>query len=161
MDASTATPTIDRGDYAASDFAGFDWISTSNFVGEKAVEGRKCFVFKDRIITQDPGEVNIMKNLVQRMHDDWNAAKGIAAQSGRRFTQAEPGQFNLDKYKGEVTAYIDEETRLPVALVYPIGKQEVARYYQFQTGPETLLIPGDVQKLLPSSTPATAGTASK
>lgn len=161
VDASNATPNIDRGDYATSDFAGFDWISTSNFVGEKTVEGRKCLVFKDRIITQDPGEINIMKTMAKRMRDDWNAAKIIAGQNGQRFTEPEPAAFNVDQYKGEVTAYIDEETRLPVALVYPIGKQNVARYYQFQVGPQTLAIPPDVQKLLPSSTSGTAGTASK
>jgi hypothetical protein len=159
VDAYDATPSINRTDYATSDFAGFDWISLSNFVGEKAVGGRKCLVFKDKIVTGEPSEVNMMKGLAQRKSNDWRAAKLVAGQSGQSFTAPEPEQFDESKYMGEVMAYIDEETRLPVALVYPVGKQVVTRYYQFDTGPETLPIPTDVQKLLPPSGAHTSGGA--
>jgi hypothetical protein len=148
VDAYDATPSINRTDYATSDFAGFDWIALSNFVGEKAVAGRKCLVFKDRVIAAEPSEVYRVKALAQQRIDDWRAAKMVSEQAGKKFTDPEPEPFDMSKYMGEATAYIDEETRLPVALIYPLGKQIVARYYQFERAPEMLSIPPDVQKLL-------------
>jgi hypothetical protein len=56
--------------------------------------------------------------------------------------------FNIEDYKTQVTAYIDNETRLPVALVYLSLQGAVTRTYQFQELPAPLVIPEELRKEL-------------
>ncbi len=48
----------------------------------------------------------------------------------------------------DVTAYIDEETRLPLALVYESPNGTMTRSYSFQPLSQVPQMPAEVQKML-------------
>ena len=127
-------PDFDAPDYSNQDFAGFDWISAQNFIGNKTVNGKKCLVFEDRVVTVNKAELDAIVSDIGR---DFSWA---------RTKDGKPRIFNRDDYKTSVTAYIDDETRLPVSLVYktPAG-ETITRTYQFQPLSITLGVPPEVQ----------------
>lgn len=130
---------FDSVDYSREDFAGFDWISAQNFVGPATVKARKCLVFKDRIVTAELSDLQAIKSSAERTFKWTAGANGEEA-------HAESPQFNLDDYKSDVMAYIDDETRLPIALVYKGPKGTITRVYQFQPFSGTLTVPPEVLK---------------
>jgi hypothetical protein len=139
-------------DYNTSDFSGFDWVGEQNFVGEKKVNGRPCLVFQDKVVTVEPSQLEMIKSTIDR---DFNWM-GQIDENGRSIsgTQASaPARriFNIEDYKTQVTAYIDAETRLPIALVYASPQGAVTRTYQFQALPSPLVIPNEVRKVLEAS----------
>ncbi len=82
-------------DFIQSDFAGFDWISQSNFVGRQKVSGRPCLLFKDRVVTINPEQVRIEK------------AKTVDA-----ITRAEVERMDAQK-AGKPATNVPEPTPLP------------------------------------------------
>ncbi|MGC3989730.1 MAG: hypothetical protein QM796_08655 [Chthoniobacteraceae bacterium] len=140
-------------DYVKTDFAGFDWISASNFVGIRDVMGRKCLIFRDKTVTLEPQEISFIKtDISQRLSNEagrkQDAQKaGGSSVEGAHYAPVRP--FNLEDYKVEVVACIDLETRLPVLLQYGISGIQggmMARTYQYQAAPASLSLPPDVQK---------------
>jgi hypothetical protein len=136
--------TFNITDYTKSDFAGFDWVSLDNFAGPHDVNGKHCITFKSRVITADPQDIANMRSIYANKVIARNVT---AAQTGKA---AEPlPQFDMDSFKSDVEADIDNETRLPVQLIYK-GRdgKTVTRSYSFQPAPTPLAPPPEVQKLL-------------
>jgi hypothetical protein len=135
--------SFEEADYSREDFAGLDWLTLQNFVGSRMVNGRNCLVFKDRQVTVEPSELEAIKSDITR---DFSWAqvddKGNVKEIQKRRT------FNIENYKSDVTAYIDDETRLPIALVYQTPQGIITRSYQFQTLSSPLVIPAEVRKAL-------------
>jgi hypothetical protein len=145
-------------DYSTTDFAGFDWISSQNFIGAQEVMGRHCLVFKDRIVTMEPGEISLRKTVRENeiAEQKEREEKAAATAAWRHTTQAQPEEaslapFNPDDSKVEVTAYIDDQSRLPVALVYGTPNGTMMRTYQFQPPPASVVLPPEVATLLEKS----------
>lgn len=144
-------------DYSTADFAGFDWISAQNFTGAQEIMGRHCLVFKSKIVTMEPAEISLLKSIrtneiIEQIAREEEAAKA----AGNNSTQTQPAApqiapFNLDDFKVNVVAYIDDQSRVPVALVYETPNGVVTRTYQFQPPPDSVLVPPDVQALLEKS----------
>lgn len=140
---------FDNVNYDTSDFSGFDWIGAQNFVGEKKVNGRPCLVFQDKVVTVEPSQLEMIKSTIDR---DFNWM-GEIDENGRSVNGAQTGAparrvFNIEDYKIQVTAYIDAETRLPIALVYASPQGAVTRTYQFQALSTPLVMPDEVRKML-------------
>jgi hypothetical protein len=140
--------SFDSPDYVSTDFTGFDWLSEKNFVGEQNVMGKRCWVFRGRTNTS-PGAAAVARAL----HDQQALAAKLAREEAARFGGKAPvdipeeTSFNSEDYEKEIVAYIDEATRLPVALTYGVEKGTVTRTYLFQTAP-ALVIPPDVKQLV-------------
>lgn len=119
--------TFNYADYTKSDFAGFGWITLNNFSGRRIVMGKKCLIFKDKVITIDPQELETDKG-------------GMA-------TKDNPNPSD-DLFKVDVEADIDDATRLPIMLIYqtPLGK--ATRTYTFKTPEASLSLPPEVKQLL-------------
>lgn len=159
---TSSANTFDTTDYSASDFAGFDWISSQNFVGAQEVMGRHCLVFKSKVMTMESAEINgalsIRANEINDQKERERKRKEEAAKKAGRnsATQTQPEEapitaLNSDDFKVEVTAYIDDQSRLPVALVYQIPNGTMMRTYQFQPPPASVVLPPDVTALLEKS----------
>jgi hypothetical protein len=139
---------FDNVNYDTNDFSGFDWVGVQNFMGGKKVNGRPCLVFQDKVVTAEPSELNRMKRDINRdfswmvVDEKGNPIDGAQADASKRRV------FNIEDYKTQVTAYIDDETRLPIALVYTSPQGVVTRTYQFQELPAPLVIPEEVRKEL-------------
>lgn len=114
-------------DYSKADFAGFDWISLDNFSGRRSVMGKKCLIFKSKIITMDPQQLQMEKSAV---------------------TTVENPNPSDDRFKVEVEADVDDVTRLPVMLSYKTTNGMVTRSYTFQAPTVPLSVPPEVKKLL-------------
>jgi hypothetical protein len=146
--------TFNTTDYSAADFAGFDWISPQNFVGAKEIMGRHCLVFKSKIVTMEPTEISILKNIRANEIDAQKEREEEAAKAARNHAnhiqpaEAPIAPFNPDDFKVEVAAYIDDQSRLPVALVYGTPNGVMTRTYQFQPSPASVVLPPDVSALL-------------
>jgi len=135
-------------DYAQSDFAGFDWISQSNFIGRKKVLGRPCLLFKGREITVNPEQARLAKADADAQRARAEIAKADARAAGKPAPDVPmPKSFQEEDYKVDVTAYIDEETRLPVALVYMSPGGEMMRTYSFQSSSQMPSVPPEVLQL--------------
>lgn len=120
-------------DYTKTDFAGFGWISLNNFVGRQSVAGKKCLVFKDRVVTIDPQEIAMMKaNMMAQMKPDATSLPS----------------FDINQYKVDVEADIDDQTRLPIMLSYKMDSGTMTRKYDFQPSGQALSIPPEVQQTL-------------
>ena len=117
-------------DYSKADFAGLDWISLKNFTGFQGVMGHHCFTFKDRIITADPADIANMK-----------AVKAREVKPADRVVK-------MDDFKVDVEADIDVKTRLPVQLIYGIGRGVMRRTYIFKSSDGSLSLPPEIQDLL-------------
>lgn len=136
-------------DYTQSDFAGFDWISQTNFVGRQKVAGRPCLLFKDRVITMNPEEIRLMKADIVAQKTRAEIARMDARMTNKPAPEVdEPKAFREDDYKADVTAYIDEETRLPIALVYMSPTGAMTRTYSFQSLSQVPPVPPEVLQLL-------------
>jgi len=138
---------FDSVDYDTSDFSGFDWVGVQNFAGEKKVNGRPCLVFQGKVVTVEPSQIEMIKSTIDR---DFNwmgqlDANGKPVKGGQ---EAAPQRrvFRIEDYEASVTAYIDDETRLPVALVYNTPQGTMTRLYQFQPISGPLVIPDEVRK---------------
>jgi hypothetical protein len=82
--------------------------------------GRDCLVFTDRIMLLTPDELNDIQETLKE----------------------EKKPFDRSEYRTDVTAYIDFETRLPVA--YCLGGE--ARAYKFSAPPPAMLaLPPELQ----------------
>jgi hypothetical protein len=135
--------TFDAPDYARQDFAGFDWISEKNFSGSQEFEGSPCFEFKDRVVTLSPAEIDLIKSNISRDFTDVRlSAEGIPLSTPGEST-ANKKHFDIDDYKSDVTAYINRDTRLPVALVYETPMAKISRTYRFEEGEHPILTPLD------------------
>ena len=126
---SAATNPFDEllTDYSKTDFPGFEWISAKNYLGTKNVAGRDCLVFKDKASVISDEELNVRKEVADLSKTgDTKAA-----------LQIDPEQFLK-----EAVAYVDFETRLPVALL----RSDEVRTYQFNNPPQAMLVlPADMQ----------------
>jgi len=144
--ASASSPGFESTNYASEDFAGFEWISQQNFKGLKEVNGRPCLVFQDRVVTIETAELEILRSDINRDFS-W-----LTLNENGASTKGSPKRtFNIEDYKNPVVAYIDEQTRLPVALVYKCPAGTVTRTYQFQPAPATLQLPPEAQVILNTS----------
>jgi hypothetical protein len=132
-------------DYSKADFAGFDWISLENYSGPRDVNGKHCITFKGRVITFDPQEVAILQSISRNQTLEQNRTVSETGKAPDNPVQA----FTVDSLKVDVEADIDNETRLPVQLIYKdqAGKT-VTRSYLFQPPPAPLSLPPEVEKLL-------------
>lgn len=145
-------PGFDTADYSSQDFAGFDWISQQNFTGVTTVNGRRCLVFQGRVVTLEQSELSAISSDIAR---DLTWADLPDEKGGSKPKPSEPRLkpqqrfFNIEDYKSPVAAYIDEETRLPVALVYKTPAGTMTRTYEFRAAP-ALVPPPDLQKALES-----------
>jgi hypothetical protein len=119
--------TFNATDYSKSDFAGFDWISLSNFSGRQSVLGKKCLIFKSKVVIMDPQQLQ-MEKLATHL----------------------PGNASVsdNQFKVDVEADIDDQSRLPVLLTYQTTHGEMTRSYTFQTPDGSLSMPPEVQQLL-------------
>jgi hypothetical protein len=139
-----AAAGFETADYSTQDFAGLSWISAQNFKGEVDYKGKKCFLFQDKVITVEATELDAIKSNLAR---SFNTVK--ADENGNlTIKEGEHPQFHLDDYKKDVYAFIDEESRLPIAVLYktPIGV--VTRTYQYQKIQSMPPVPPEVQKAL-------------
>lgn len=141
--------SFENTDFSQSDFAGFNWVSQANFVGRQKVSGRPCLLFKDRVVTISPEQVRIEKEKADELMARGEIAKSNAHAAGKsEWDTVEAKPFRIDDYKVEVTAYIDEETRLPIALVYMGPKGKMIRTYSFQALSRMPPVPPDVLQQL-------------
>jgi hypothetical protein len=146
--------TFHATDYSAADFAGFDWISLQNFAGRQDFQGRPCLVFKNKMVTMEPAEINMLKSIrAAEIAAQIDREEEAAAKAGQKAgpeirTETPIAPFNPDDFKVEVVAYIDDQSRMPVALVYGTPKGAMTRTYQFQPSPGSLLLPPEVRSLL-------------
>jgi hypothetical protein len=146
--------TFNTTDYSTADFAGFDWISPQNFAGVQEIMGRHCLVFKSQIVTLDPAEVSMLKSIrASEISAQKEREKEAAKAAGKNANQTQPAEapiapFNPDDFKVDVTAYIDDQSRVPVALVYGIPNGVMTRTYQFQPAPASVVLPPDVSAFL-------------
>ena len=140
-------PGFDTADYATQDFAGLGWISANNFIGEKSFQGRKCFAFEDKVVTVEQQELETAKSDISR-NFTWVKldTKGNVLEKD----DAKRMVFNIEDYKNPVVAYIDEETRLPVALIYKTPNGVMTRSYQFQKLSTLPAPPSEAHKALDS-----------
>ena len=148
--------TFNTTDYSTTDFAGFDWISPQNFVGAKEIMGRHCLIFKSKIVTMEPAEISTLKSIRANQINEQIAREEAAKVAGNHANQTQPEEapiaaFNPDDFKVDVTAYIDDQSRVPVALVYEIPNGTMTRTYQFQPPPASVVLPPDVSALLKKS----------
>jgi hypothetical protein len=149
--------TFNTTDYSATDFAGFDWISSQNFVGAQEIMGRHCLVFKSKIVTMEPTEISMLKSIRQNeINAQIEREKDAAKAAENNATQTQPVEasitpFNPDDSKVEVAAYIDDQSRMPVTLVYGAPNGVMTRTYQFQPPPASVALPPDVSALLKKS----------
>jgi hypothetical protein len=134
--------------YDTNDFSGFDWVGAQNFIGEKKVNGRSCLIFQDKVVTVDPSRLDMIKSDIERDTSWIQINKSGDIVSGAASGAPARRVFNIEDYKTQVTAYIDNETRLPVALVYLSLQGAVTRTYQFQELPAPLVIPEELRKEL-------------
>ncbi len=138
--------TFDAPDYSSDDFAGFGWISLKNFTGAQDAMGRHCLVFKDKTVTMDPGEIAVRTTMREN-----EIADAILARKGThgKGPPVDTSPLDLSQFSVDVTAYIDDETRLPIVLVYALQEGgTMTRIYQYQRPPASLSAPPDVQQLL-------------
>jgi hypothetical protein len=137
-------------DFIESDFAGFGWISEANFAGRQKVSGRPCLLFKDRVVTVNSEQVRLLKAAAEAAEAQAEFARMEASRAGKSAADVLPAPtpFREDDYKVEVTAYIDEETRLPIALVYMSPEGAMTRTYSFQPLSQAPQMPAEVQKML-------------
>jgi len=125
-------------DYSNSDFAGFDWISLNNFAGRGSVLGKKCLIFKSKVIIMDAEALRVarqkaLNELVALHPDDYSISfKDV----------------NDDQFKVAVEADIDEQTRLPVKLTYQTAEGTTTRTYTFQAPASSLDLPPEAQQAL-------------
>jgi hypothetical protein len=141
-----STAGFETADYASQDFAGLGWISAQNFKGEVEYSGRKCFLFQDKVVTTEASELETIKSHMDRSFDTVKTDENgnITVKVG-----VHP-QFHIEDFKKEVYAYIDQETRLPVAVLYKTPEGIVTRTYQFQKLQSMPPVPPEVQKALES-----------
>lgn len=125
-------------DYSKTDFAGFDWVTLNNFTGRQTINSRKCLVFKDKVMTMDPQELEMVKAA---------ASEQASAALLKNPSVAVP-PLKIDQYKVEVEADIDDQTRLPVKLTYKTANGTMTRTYDFQPSAQTISIPSEVQQAL-------------
>jgi hypothetical protein len=110
-------------DYIKTDFAGFDWISQSNFVGIQSVSGDKCLVFKDKVMPLSAMMVSSLQT--------------EALYSGK--------PADLSSHMVDAEADIDFKTLLPISL--KIGK--ITRVFTYQAPPASPLeLPAEAQAAL-------------
>lgn len=81
-------------EYVKSDFQEIRWVSPSNFVGLDEAKGKKCWVFRSRVLQASPRE----------LEDAMRAAN----EQGKKFDET--------PFYVEQTGYIDSATQLPVLL---------------------------------------------
>jgi hypothetical protein len=137
--------TFNTTDYSKADFAGFDWISLANFSGPRDVAGKHCITFKSQVVTLDP-------LVLATMESDYKnklVAKYMADQRAGKTPDTSSRAFNANAFKVDVEADIDNETRLPVQLIYKDqdGKT-ITRSYIFQPAPAQLSMPPEVENVL-------------
>ncbi len=108
-------------DYSKEDFSGLDWLSASNWAGKQDVMGFHCLIFKGKAVTSQTSKQG-------------------------------PGESEEHPQRGEepVTAYIDDQTRLPIVVVYKVRGDErtLARIYQYRPTPQPLTVPPEILGLL-------------
>ncbi len=81
-------------EYVKTDFQEIRWVSPSNFVGLEEAKGKKCWVFRARVLQASPR--------------DLEDAMRAANEQGKKFDEA--------PFYVEQTGYIDSATQLPVLL---------------------------------------------
>lgn len=137
--------TFNTTDYSKSDFAGFDWISLTNFSGPRDVAGKHCITFKSQVITLDP----LVLATMQSDHNNKVVEQNVLAQQTGKSPENPIPAFDPNSFKVDVEADIDNETRLPVQLIYKgqDGKT-VTRSYLFQPPPAQLSLPPEVEKVM-------------
>jgi hypothetical protein len=118
-------------------------------VGERKVNGRPCLVFQDKVVTVEPSQLEMIKSSIDRdfnwmgqLDENGRSVKGAQASAPARRV------FHIEDYQAQAIAYIDDETRLPIALVYTTPQGTVTRTYQFQALPSPLVMPNEIRKLL-------------
>jgi hypothetical protein len=137
---------FETADYTTQDFAGLSWISPQNFKGEVDYKGRKCFVFSDKVVTTEASELEAIKSHLDRSFD-------TVKKDENGNTTVQVGvhpQFHIEDFKKEVYAYIDVETRLPVAVMYKTPGGIVTRTYEYQKMQSMPPVPPEVRKALDS-----------
>jgi len=131
-------------DYSTQDFSGLGWIAEQNFKGEANYKGRKCFVFGDRVVTSETTEIEAVRSSMAR---SFNSLK-TDDNGNVTVKEGDHPQFNIEDFKKEVFAYIDQETRLPIALLYKTPGGIVVRTYQYQKLQSMPTVPPEVKKAL-------------
>jgi len=143
-------PGFDTADYTTQDFAGFDWITPQNFVGAKVINGRRCLVFEDRVVTLEPSELRAIESDIGRdltWADLPGENKDPALQTEPRL-RPKRRFFRIEDYKSPVAAYIDDQTRLPMALIYKTPAGSVTRTFEYQSAPPLLELPAEAQAVI-------------
>jgi len=148
MVGSPSDQSFDSCDYSRQDFAGFDWISAENFAGSKQMNGRTYLIFKDRVVTISPAQVEAIKSDMATNFSWVPLDKNGKPLPITPEMEARRPKFNIENYKSDVTAYIDDQTRLPIALVYKTRNGTVTRTYQFQPAKGSISIPPDAFKAI-------------
>jgi hypothetical protein len=112
-------------DYSKTDFPDFDWVTPACYAGTKTYKGRPCLVFYG-----------------QRDVESW-AIIPVPAPAKKDEVNARPASEPSAALS--VAAYIDAETRLPVAIRHGAITDEVA----FQAPPKEMLkLPDMVDEIL-------------
>jgi hypothetical protein len=113
--------------------------------------GKHCNVFKGRVVGIDSADAAQIKDNSDR---DFSYIQSVENGQIKRWAKddphakAPPKPFNLNEYMVDITAYIDDDSQLPVMVVYGGPGKSVTRTYQFQSSTTSLAIPADVQKAL-------------
>jgi hypothetical protein len=100
------------------------------------------------VLTISPKQIQAIKDEIDRDFTWIELDENGEAKPATSEMQARRRTFNIEDYKSDVVAYIDDETRLPVALVYTTPQGAVTRTYQFQALSTPLVMPAEVRKLL-------------
>lgn len=143
-------------DYSRSDFSGFDWISEKNYVGVRAIGKQQCLVFRDKVITMEPIDVEAIRSVIAQSLRDWQAKQedrkakaGSSPSAAPPPSDPAPRPFNIDDYKMIAEATIDTASGLPVMLSYQTERGAETRTYQFLPPPATpLSLPPEAQKFV-------------
>ena len=108
-------------------------------------------VFEDRVVTVEPSELGAIKSNISRDFTWMTLDKNGEPKSDASQPNRKRPIFNIEDYKYQVVAYIDDETRLPIALVYKTPTGVMTRTYEFQAAPNLPALPPDVEALLKGS----------
>ncbi len=117
---------FEEADYSTTDFAGFNWLSSQNFVGIQVIQGSKCLVFKDKILNLSSSDTAAIRGAESR-----RILYELLANP--KMTPTSAANMDMSKYKVNAEADIDLKTLLPVSL--RIG--DTNRAYHFLSPPSS------------------------
>jgi hypothetical protein len=154
VSATGADSGFSETDYSKTDFPGFDWISEKNYVGARTVGDRQYFVFRDKVVTLDPQDIEALEKAAGQAIANWqdkqleSSAKGNSPAKPKAPATVPPRPFNIDDYKMDAEAVVDSDSGLPVTLSYGTTLGNETRTYQFLPPPSTpLSLPPEAQQI--------------